>query len=91
MRTILLITALWASGFSIGLGVVPNVVVMMADDMGMGDTSAYQAFTGNADAEQLHTPQMERLARMGMLFTDAPVLAVFINPLRFAYRALPVA
>ena len=71
MRTILLITALWASGFSIGLGVVPNVVVMMADDMGMGDTSAYQAFTGNADAEQLHTPQMERLARMGMLFTDA--------------------
>ena len=49
----------------------PNVVLMMADDMGMGDTSAYQFFTGNADKVQLHTPQMERLARMGVLFTDA--------------------
>ncbi|MCP4847185.1 MAG: arylsulfatase [Verrucomicrobiaceae bacterium] len=57
--------------FSRGLGVVPNVVLMMADDMGMGDTSAYQEFTGNADSVQLYTPQMERLARMGMLFTDA--------------------
>ncbi len=48
----------------------PNVVLMMADDMGMGDTSAYQFFTGNADKVQLYTPQMERLARMGVVFTD---------------------
>ncbi len=54
-----------------GSGIVPNVVLMMADDMGMGDTSAYQKFTGNAGLVQLHTPQMERLARMGVLFTDA--------------------
>ncbi|MDF1738682.1 MAG: sulfatase-like hydrolase/transferase [Verrucomicrobiales bacterium] len=49
----------------------PNVIFMMADDMGMGDTSAYQDFTGNADAVQLATPNMERLARMGVRFTDA--------------------
>ncbi len=49
----------------------PNIVLMMADDMGMGDTSAYQFFTGNADDVQVHTPNMERLARRGMLFTDA--------------------
>jgi len=48
----------------------PNVVLMMADDMGIGDTSAYQFFTGNEDGEQLYTPQMERLANMGILFTD---------------------
>ena len=27
----------------------PNIILFMADDMGMGDTSAYQNFTGNAD------------------------------------------
>lgn len=43
----------------------------MADDMGMGDTSAYQDFTGNSDEQQLATPSMERLARMGVRFTDA--------------------
>ena len=49
----------------------PNIVLMMADDMGMGDTSAYQDITGNRDAEQVHTPNMERLARRGVRFTDA--------------------
>ncbi len=49
----------------------PNIVLFMADDMGMGDTSAYQDFTANADAVQVHTPSMERLAQMGIRFTDA--------------------
>ena len=49
----------------------PNIVLMMADDMGIGDTSAYQDFTGNANDVQVHTPNMERLARMGVRFTDA--------------------
>jgi len=49
----------------------PNVILFMADDMGMGDTSAYQHFTGNSGKDQIHTPQMERLARLGVLFTDA--------------------
>ena len=49
----------------------PNIILMMADDMGMGDTSAYQDFTGNADDVQVHTPNMERLAQLGTRFTDA--------------------
>ena len=49
----------------------PNVVLFMADDMGMGDTSAYQDLAGNADADQIHTPNMERLAKMGVRFSDA--------------------
>ncbi|MGI9468051.1 MAG: sulfatase-like hydrolase/transferase [Rubripirellula sp.] len=49
----------------------PNVILMMADDMGIGDTSAYQDFTGNADNQQIFTPSMDRLARMGVRFTDA--------------------
>lgn len=50
---------------------LPNIIVMMADDMGIGDTSAFQDWTGNADAVQVRTPNMERLARMGIRFTDA--------------------
>lgn len=49
----------------------PNVILMMADDMGMGDTSAYQDFTGNHDSQQILTPNMDRLARIGVRFVDA--------------------
>ena len=49
----------------------PNIVVLLADDMGIGDTSAYQDRSGLADADQIHTPSMERLADLGVRFTDA--------------------
>jgi arylsulfatase A len=61
----------------------PNVILMMADDMGMGDTSAYQDFTGNIDDVQLYTPQMERLARMGVRFTDAHTPSSRCSPTRY--------
>ncbi|MEC5125649.1 sulfatase-like hydrolase/transferase [Verrucomicrobiales bacterium BCK34] len=61
----------------------PNVIFMMADDMGMGDTSAYQDFTGNADEVQLATPNMERLARMGVRFTDAHTPSSRCSPTRY--------
>ena len=53
----------------------PNIVILLADDMGMGDTSAYQSWSHNADSVQLHTPAMERLARMGVRFTDCALAA----------------
>ncbi len=56
----------------------------MADDMGMGDTSAYQDHTGNADEVQLHTPHMERLARMGIRFTDAHTPSSRCSPTRYS-------
>ncbi len=61
----------------------PNIVLIMADDMGMGDTSAYQDFTGNSDSDQVHTPNMERLARMGVRFTDAHTAASRCSPSRY--------
>jgi len=61
----------------------PNIILMMADDMGMGDTSAFQDFTGNADDVQVNTPQMERLARMGMRFTDAHTPSTRCSPTRY--------
>ena len=61
----------------------PNVVLFMADDMGMGDTSAYQDFTGNTDAQQIHTPAMEKLARAGVRFTDAHTPSSRCSPTRY--------
>ena len=61
----------------------PNVVLFMADDMGLGDTSAYQFFTKNSDAQQIYTPAMQRLANMGILFTDAHTPSSRCTPTRY--------
>lgn len=43
----------------------PNIIVILADDMGYGDCSTY-----NPESKIL-TPNIDRLASEGMLFTDA--------------------
>ena len=69
----------------------PNVVLFMADDMGMGDSSAYQFFTKNSDVQQVHTPAMQKLANMGMLFTDAHTPSSRCTPtLRITYGQISV-
>lgn len=62
----------------------PNIILFLADDMGQGDTSAYQDFTGNRDASQVHTPAMERLAKSGLRFTDGHSPAAYCNPTRIS-------
>ena len=83
----LLGAAVWISTLAlVGCGAkppAPNIVLMMADDMGMGDTSAYQDFTGNPDHLQVHTPQMERLANTGIRFTDAHTPSSRCTPTRY--------
>ena len=46
----------------------PNVVVIMADDIGYGDLSCYGEKT-------IHTPNVEKLADGGVMFTDAHSVA----------------
>lgn len=62
----------------------PNIVLVYADDMGLGDTSAYQDLTGVADAYQIRTPNMERLAALGTRFTDAHSPAAVCTPSRIS-------
>ena len=62
----------------------PNIILFLADDMGMGDTSAYQDWSGNADRDQLHTPALERLANRGIRFTDAHSPSSRCSPSRYA-------
>ena len=55
----------------------PNIVLIYADDLGYGDTSAYGATT-------IKTPNIDRLAREGLRFTDAHAAAATCTPSRYA-------
>jgi arylsulfatase A-like enzyme len=58
----------------------PNVVLIYADDLGYGDVSAYAA----AGKGRLKTPNIDRLAREGLRFTDAHAPAATCTPSRYA-------
>ncbi len=55
----------------------PNIVYVMADDMGFGDPGCY-------GAAKIPTPNMDRLAREGMRFTDAHSASAVCTPSRYA-------
>ena len=55
----------------------PNIVFMMADDLGIGDVKCY-----GGDRCQIATPAFDSLARDGMLFTDAHAVASVCVPSR---------
>ena len=48
----------------------PNIVLILADDLGWGDLSCYPQDPANADAP-IHTPQLDSLAAQGVRFTQA--------------------
>ncbi|MCM2370288.1 sulfatase [Aporhodopirellula aestuarii] len=58
-------------------GKLPNVVLIMADDLGWKDLHCY----GN---DKLDTPHLDQLARQGLLFTDAYSAAPVCTPTRAA-------
>lgn len=49
----------------------PNIIIFLIDDMGWEDTSVPFSGTVTANNKKYHTPNMERLAKEGMVFTDA--------------------
>jgi arylsulfatase A len=55
----------------------PNVVVVVADDLGLGDVGAYWP------ASKVPTPHLDRLAAEGMRFTDAHAPAAVCTPSRY--------
>lgn len=55
----------------------PNIVIIVADDLGYGDVGCY-------GATKIPTPNIDRLAREGMRFTDAHAPAAVCQPTRYA-------
>ncbi|MDG2382471.1 MAG: arylsulfatase [Pirellulaceae bacterium] len=66
----------------------PNIIIMMVDDMGIGDTSAYlgvRLTPGAPPIERtLQTPNLERFARSAMLFTDGYAPASMCSATRYS-------
>ncbi|MEM7394786.1 MAG: sulfatase-like hydrolase/transferase, partial [Verrucomicrobiota bacterium] len=60
----------------------PNLVVIYADDMGLGDMSAYGTLFGTAAPAD--TPRMDSLASQGVLFTQAHSGSAVCTPSRYA-------
>src|SRR5436309_12369927 len=55
----------------------PNIVLIYLDDLGYGDVSSY-------GATALQTPNIDRLARDGVRFTDSHAPAATCTPSRYA-------
>ncbi len=55
----------------------PNIVFILSDDLGYGDAVCY-------GAKMVKTPNIDRLAREGLRFTDAHATASVCTPTRYA-------
>ena len=56
----------------------PNILVILADDLGYGDVRAYNPGRG-----KIPTPNLDRLAREGMRFTDGHASSAACSPSRY--------
>ena len=61
----------------------PNVIFIIADDLGYGDMSCY-------GAHRVQTPHVDTLASSGIRFTDAHAVAATSTPSRYSlFTVLP--
>ncbi len=56
----------------------PNIVIVLVDDLGIGDPGCYNA------ASKIRTPSIDRIAREGMRFTDVHSSSSVCSPTRYA-------
>ena len=68
----------WLALVTVVAGESPNIVVILADDMGYGDVGAYNP------ESKIATPHLDRLASAGMRFTDAHSGGSTCVPSRYA-------
>ncbi len=55
----------------------PNIIIIYADDLGYGDASCY-------GATSLKTPNIDRIAKQGLLFTNAHCTSATSTPSRYS-------
>lgn len=65
-------------GHSVCLAEKPNIVVILADDLGYGDVACFNPHS------KIPTPNLDKLARQGMRFTDAHSPSTVCTPSRYS-------
>lgn len=69
-----------AAGTLRAAGDKPNIIVILADDVGYGDLSCY-------GATKVKTPNLDRIAKEGIRFTDAHSSSATCTPTRYSLIA----
>ncbi len=81
LMTLITLVAIAAASFSHAAASArlsqPNVIIIYGDDVGFGDVGAY-------GSEMIPTPNIDRLAGGGLLFTDGHCAASTCTPSRFS-------
>jgi len=78
MKKLLLSLSLLGGGLLTVAAEKPNIIYILADDLGYGDVQCL-----NPDQGRIATPQMDRLAAEGMIFTDAHSNSSVCTPTRY--------
>jgi arylsulfatase A-like enzyme len=73
-----LLLVLWATRSAPAAASQPNLLVILADDLGYGDVGCYNP------ESKVPTPHLDRLAREGMRFTDAHSPSTVCTPTRYS-------
>jgi len=59
-------------------GDLPNIIIILADDMGYGDVSFLNKYS------KIKTPNLDKLSSEGMVFTDVHSSAAVCSPTRYS-------
>ncbi len=79
MKTLLLFAILCILCVPLSAAEKPNILVILADDLGYGDVQCY-----NPERGRIPTPHIDGLARQGMRFTDAHTSSGVCSPTRYS-------
>lgn len=77
LRTVVALIAFVAAGFTTNAAEKPNIIVIMADDLGYGDVGCY-------GAKRVKTPYIDQLAAEGLRFTSGYCSASTCTPTRYS-------
>src|SRR3954462_9145596 len=77
LRPIVIAIAAMAAVLNCRAADKPNIIVILADDLGYGDVGCY-------GATKVKTPNIDRLASQGIRFTDGHCTAATCTPSRYA-------
>ena len=76
IATVVLVASIWSANQTV-IAARPNIVIILADDMGFGDVAALNP------ESKIPTPNLDRLAADGMTFTDSHSPSAVCTPTRY--------